>query len=108
MFLTERLLSERKSGKVSTYCLFKSCFSKACLQPTVSLLIYFLIGDRVPYQVERMAHVIMYLGACNSMDFGCGAVGKAASDCVGGPTGKSKEGFVTTTLGVVISLVFLM
>ena len=42
------------------------------------------------------------------MDFGCGAVGKAASDCVGGPTGKSKEGFVTTTLGVVISLVFLM
>ena len=49
----------------------------------------------------------MYLGACNSMDFGCGAVGKAASDCVGGPTGKSKEGFVTTTLGVVISLVFL-
>ena len=44
----------------------------------------------------------------NSMNFGCGAVGKAASDCVGGPTGKSKEGFVTTTLGVVISLVFLM
>ncbi|CAH3123899.1 unnamed protein product [Pocillopora meandrina] len=27
-----------------------------------------------------------------SVDFGCRAVGKAASDCVGGPIGKSKEG----------------
>ena len=44
----------------------------------------------------------------NSMNFGCGAVGKAASDCVVRPTGESKEGYVTTTLGVVISLVFLM
>ena len=44
----------------------------------------------------------------NSMNFGCGAVGKTASDFGGGPTGKSKEGSVTTTLGVVISLVFLM
>ena len=46
------------------------------------------------------------------MNFGCGAVGKAESDCVGGPTGESKEeskeGSVTTTLGVVISIVFLM
>ena len=25
----------------------------------------------------------------NSMNFGCEAVGKAASDCVGGPTGES-------------------
>ena len=41
------------------------------------------------------------------MKFGCGAVGKAASDCVGGPTGESKEGYVTTSLGVVISPVFL-
>ena len=39
----------------------------------------------------------------NSVNFGCGAVGKAASDCVGGPTEESKEGSVTTTLGVVIS-----
>ena len=43
-----------------------------------------------------------------SVDFGCRAVGKAASDCVGGPIGKSKEGSVTMTLGVVISLFFLM
>ena len=42
------------------------------------------------------------------MNFGCEADGKAASDCVGGPTGDSKEGFVTTTLGVAISPVFLM
>ena len=42
------------------------------------------------------------------MDSGYGAIGKAAPDCVGGPTGKSKERSVTTTLGVVISLVFLM
>ena len=46
----------------------------------------------------------------NSMNFGCGAVGKAvlASDCVVGPPGDSKEGSVTTTLGIVISPVFLM
>ena len=44
----------------------------------------------------------------NSMDFGCREVGKAASDRVGGPTGESKEGPVAMTLGVVISLVFLM
>ena len=42
------------------------------------------------------------------MDFGCGAVDMAASDCVGGPTGRSNEGSVTTTLGFVISLVFLI
>ena len=47
----ERLLSKRKSGNGSTYS-------------TVPLLIYFLIRERVPYQVERMAHVIMYLGPC--------------------------------------------
>ena len=44
----------------------------------------------------------------NSMNFGSGAVGKVASDCVGGPTEESKEGCVTTSLGIVISLVFLM
>ena len=43
-----------------------------------------------------------------SMNFGCGAVGKAISYCVEGPTGESKEGYVTTSLGVVISLLFLM
>ena len=42
------------------------------------------------------------------MDFGCGAVDMAASDCVGGPTGRSNEGSVTTTLGFIISLVFLI
>ena len=52
--------------------------------------------------------LVSLLTTGNSMNFGCGAVGKAASDCVGGPTGESKEGSVTTTLGVVISLVFLM
>ena len=33
----------------------------------------------------------------NSINFGCGAVGKAASDCMGGPTGDFKEGSVTMT-----------
>ena len=51
IFQVERLLSKRKSGNGSTYS-------------TVPLLIYFLIRERVPYQVERMAHVIMYLGPC--------------------------------------------
>ena len=51
IFQVERLLSKRKSGNRSTYS-------------TVPLLIYFLIRERVPYQVERMAHVIMYLGPC--------------------------------------------
>ena len=36
----------------------------------------------------------------NSVDFGCRAVGKAASDCVGGPIGKSKEGSVTMPLAL--------
>ena len=66
----------------------------------VLILIYFLLLNCIC--------PVSLLTPSNSMDFGCGAVGKAASDCVGGPTGKSKEGFVTTTLGVVISLVFLM
>ena len=33
---------------------------------------------------------VSLLTTSNSMNLGCGAVGKAASDCVGGLTGESK------------------
>ena len=67
LILTERRKTAFEAEKRQSKYLMpvlKVLYSKACLQPTVSPLIYFLIGDRVPYQVERMAHVIMYLGAC--------------------------------------------